>query len=91
MNVKDKMEMIEKEMFNICDSLFPKIKNYNNRLMNKSNTSYDDGTIDDVIKFSTSSNCLSLIKSYFHQTLNSITSSLIMRNIIEYLALYYMN
>lgn len=63
----------------------------NSKLREKSNSSYEDAMFLDVVDFSITSYSLSLIKSYLMNTHKSITTYLMMRNIIENLALraYY--
>lgn len=63
----------------------------NSKLREKSNSSYEDAMFLDVVDFSITSYSLSLVKSYLMNTHKSITTFLMMRNIIENLALraYY--
>lgn len=87
MNMNDIKKIIKDDNFTItCDGLFGVLRVKNTELLELSNKTYNVSFLD-AIDFSITSNGLSIIKSYFYETVRSYSTILLMRNIIEDFAL----
>lgn len=79
-----KNEYIGQRFYNDMNLLYAKVKSYNNKLLDKSNTiDYKEANFEDAIHFSITDNALSLIKNYLENAFDSQTALLNARNILE--------
>ena len=80
-------EIINKDSFTItCNGLYSMLRLKNEKLLKLSNKTNDVSFLD-AIDFSITSNGISIIKSHFYGTLESYTTILLLRNVIEDFAL----
>ena len=83
----EKLDNMINEMKPQVNILYGNLKIINDKLLKKANNSYEDAEFLDVVDFAITSYGMSFVKNVMYNVDKSLTNALLMRNIIEYLAL----